>query len=180
MKLGAKKAFFPVIAYDAADRLGQALLDRKHHPLAIIVELWVDARIVGGWRREARGTRAGRLRICAAARRIHDDGLVSDGRDAVNGEPGGRRKGLRRLRRGRGRGVKVVQGRERRRRLARSRRGVLLRQRREPIRLLLLLLVVVVLLLLLLVLRLVLLLNLLVWVRNLRVLHLKTRLMVLG
>jgi hypothetical protein len=106
VKLGPKQTLLPVVADDATDGFGHALLDGKDHTLAVVVELGIGARIVRVGRRETRMARAGGL-LCAAWR-IHDEGLVSDRCAGVDGKrPGGRQR-LRRSRR-----WNVVQRRER-------------------------------------------------------------------
>ena len=75
VKLGAQQAFFPVVAHDAADGLGQALLDGKVHAGAVVDKLGVHARVVLHRRRKARRRRLLRLAGLPAARRVHDDGL---------------------------------------------------------------------------------------------------------
>ncbi len=101
VKLGAQQALFPVIPDNAADGLGDALLDGKVHAGAVVDKLGVDGGVVLAGRREADGAVArlgGSLRLGRLARggRVHDDG------------PGERTAVLDGLRLGRGLGLRMT------------------------------------------------------------------------
>lgn len=94
VKLGAQKTLLPVVANDAPDGLGQALLDGKGEARAVVDKLAVSASIVLQRRWEAGGR--GRRRLACPARRIHDRRLGDDLMHRRRVAPGGREDGRRR------------------------------------------------------------------------------------